>query len=274
MEYHKNILREMGYPISFYLEDILYSLPISSESLALWIFIKRIFLCFLSIMAVLLIHLCAVLLLNSDIVHTNLNKDVAIEMSVINLNQSSDVIIEKNEETHFQPINPAKSDITPLTTNNTRPNEYKQVNNKLPKPIIIHKKTIIKKTVSEQKEKNEIITQVEHQDLKIEKANNKNSNTSYITKPKFDANYLNNPKPEYPDISIRLHEEGIIMLKVFVSSSGFAEHVLIEKSSGFERLDHSALLVVKKWRFIAAKQGEENISSWVVVPVSFKLEDE
>ncbi len=46
MNYHKNIIRETDYPISFYLEDILYSLPINSESLALWVFLKRAFLCF------------------------------------------------------------------------------------------------------------------------------------------------------------------------------------------------------------------------------------
>ena len=271
MDYHKSIIRETDYPISFYLEDILYSLPINSESLALWVFIKRAFLCFLSIIIVILVHLYAVSLFKPDTSHIGLHKEISLEMSVNNLNQSSDAIIDKIEETHTQPINPAKSEATTLTTNNTRPNEYKKVKNKLPKPVVNHKKPAIKKTGSEQKI---IVNQAEHKDIKIENSNNRNSNISYITKPNLDANYLNNPKPEYPDVSVRLHEEGIVMLKVFVSSSGFAERVLIEKSSGFERLDHSALLVVKKWRFIAAKQGEENISSWVVVPVSFKLEDE
>jgi len=95
-----------------------------------------------------------------------------------------------------------------------------------------------------------------------------------MTMAKFDANYLHNPRPEYPDVSIRLHEEGIVMLKVFVSESGSAESILIEKSSGFQRLDQSALEVVKTWKFISAKQGSVNIPSWVIVPVSFKLEDE
>ena len=271
MNCHKNIIRETDYPISFYLEDILYSLPINSESLALWVFLKRAFLCFLSIIAVLLIHIYAVSLFNSDTSHIDLDKEVALEMSVINLNQSSGEVIEKSEETRAQQINPVKSEIAPITTNKTKHNELKKVNNKLPKPVVISKKPVLQKKSSEQKK---IVNPVEHQDIKIASTNNKKSNMSYITKPKLDANYLHNPKPEYPDLSIRLHEEGIVMLKVFVSSSGFAGRVLIEKSSGFERLDNSALLVVKKWRFIAAKQGEENISSWVVVPVSFKLEDE
>lgn len=269
MDYHKSIIRETSYPVSFYLEDILYSLPVNQESLVLWNFLKRVFSCFLSIIAVLLVHLFVISLFKFNAAQIALNKDVMIEMSIVKLNKPSDTIIGESEDFHTQDIKPVKSEVAPLVTNNSRQNEYKQVKNKLSKPKISYKRPPIKKTVSEQ---NDMVAQPRDKRIEIKEA--KNSNVSYITKPRVDANYLNNTKPEYPDLSIRLHEEGIVMLKVFVSSSGLAEQVFIEKSSGFERLDHSALLVVKKWRFIAAKQGKDNISSWVVVPVSFKLEDE
>jgi len=88
----------------------------------------------------------------------------------------------------------------------------------------------------------------------------------------FNAAYLNNPKPNYPKISKRFGEEGVVLLKVKVLADGTAGIVTILKSSEFERLDSSALEAVKKWHFVAAKQGEKAIESWVSVPVSFKLD--
>ena len=93
-----------------------------------------------------------------------------------------------------------------------------------------------------------------------------------ITPAIFNAAYLNNPKPHYPKISKRLGEEGVVLLKVRVLADGTAGSVTILKSSEFDRLDQSALESVKQWKFIAAKQGEKAVESWVSVPVSFKLD--
>jgi len=88
----------------------------------------------------------------------------------------------------------------------------------------------------------------------------------------FDAAYLNNAAPNYPALSRHLQEQGIVTLNVFVGTDGKAQNVVVKKSSGFERLDSAALTTVKKWKFMAAKQGEILVSSWVQVPVSFVLE--
>ncbi len=91
--------------------------------------------------------------------------------------------------------------------------------------------------------------------------------------PRFDADYLNNPSPAYPPLSRRLREEGKVMLRVFVEASGAAGTVEIRTSSGFERLDKSAVTAVSRWKFVPAKQGTEAVGAWVVVPIIFSLKD-
>lgn len=92
-----------------------------------------------------------------------------------------------------------------------------------------------------------------------------------IEPPRFGVAYLNNPAPNYPNLSKRMGEEGRVLLRVLVSASGKAESVELEKSSGYERLDNAAIDVVKKWSFIPAKKGKEVLSAYVLVPVKFTL---
>lgn len=94
-----------------------------------------------------------------------------------------------------------------------------------------------------------------------------------IEPPKFGVAYLHNPAPSYPSLSHRAGEEGQVILKVLVSASGLANTVAVEKSSQFTRLDQAALAAVKQWRFVPAKKGNETMSAYVLVPISFSLSD-
>lgn len=92
-----------------------------------------------------------------------------------------------------------------------------------------------------------------------------------VTPPSFNADYLNNPAPPYPSLSRRLHEEGQVMLRVLVDARGLPERVELRNSSGHERLDRIALETVRHWKFVPARRGEEAVSAWVIVPISFSL---
>lgn len=92
-----------------------------------------------------------------------------------------------------------------------------------------------------------------------------------VTQPRFNADYLDNPKPAYPSISRRMGEEGEVRLRVHVDTAGNARQVEISHSSGFPRLDQAALDTVRQWRFIPARQGDQAISAWVIVPILFSL---
>lgn len=93
-----------------------------------------------------------------------------------------------------------------------------------------------------------------------------------VVAPRFDADYLQNPKPVYPAISRRLSEEGRVVLRVKVSNSGLPLSVDIKQSSGFVRLDDAARGAVERWKFVPAKQGGEAIEAWVLVPLHFSLD--
>ncbi len=93
-----------------------------------------------------------------------------------------------------------------------------------------------------------------------------------VSAARFDADYLNNPKPVYPTFSRRQGEEGKVLLRVHVSSAGTALEVALKDSSGYPRLDAAARDAVQAWRFVPARRGDEPIESWVVVPIVFKLD--
>lgn len=92
-----------------------------------------------------------------------------------------------------------------------------------------------------------------------------------VTPPQFNADYLNNPAPSYPSLSRRLGEEGRVMLRVFVDERGLPARIEMRSSSGHDRLDQVALETVKQWKFVPARRGDQAVSAWVLVPISFSL---
>ncbi len=94
-----------------------------------------------------------------------------------------------------------------------------------------------------------------------------------VVEPRYDAAYLNNPKPRYPRVSRRLGEQGKVLLRVLVSADGKAKEVRLHRSSGYKRLDEAARDAVTQWRFVPARRGDEAVEGWFVVPIEFKLKD-
>lgn len=93
-----------------------------------------------------------------------------------------------------------------------------------------------------------------------------------FTPPRFVAAYLDNPAPDYPHLSRRLKESGTVLLRVLVSAEGRPGQIELNQSSGYVRLDQAAIEAVRQWRFVAAKQGEQAVSAWVIVPINFQLD--
>jgi protein TonB len=93
-----------------------------------------------------------------------------------------------------------------------------------------------------------------------------------VIPPRFNADYLQNPAPAYPALARRMHEQGRVLIRVLVSADGLPERVELKTSSGFARLDHSALETIRGWKFVPARQGEQKVAAWVVVPITFTLD--
>jgi TonB family protein len=84
---------------------------------------------------------------------------------------------------------------------------------------------------------------------------------------------IDGPKPHYPIASRRLREEGEVLVRLCIDSSGAVETAQIQKSSGYRNLDHSALSALSKWRFLIPSQSINNdLAECFRFPVRFTLE--
>jgi protein TonB len=90
--------------------------------------------------------------------------------------------------------------------------------------------------------------------------------------PSSDADYLHNPKPEYPRQSRQRNEQGKVIVNVFIGADGLPQKADVKVSSGFERLDAAALATVKLWRFVPGKRGGVPEAMWFAVPINFVME--
>jgi protein TonB len=90
--------------------------------------------------------------------------------------------------------------------------------------------------------------------------------------PSSSAEYLHNPKPVYPNISKRRGEQGMVLLSVLIGPDGTAQEAKVKTSSGFERLDQTALDTVKSWRYVPGKRAGVPEAMWFNVPINFVLE--
>ena len=93
-----------------------------------------------------------------------------------------------------------------------------------------------------------------------------------IALPSSDADYLKNPQPTYPAMSKRLGEQGKVLVRVFIGVDGIPDKAEIERSSGFKRLDKSALEYILKCRFVAGKVNGVPQPMWYEAPVNYVLE--
>lgn len=90
--------------------------------------------------------------------------------------------------------------------------------------------------------------------------------------PSSSADYLNNPKPAYPPLSRRLGEQGKVVVRVFIETDGRASRAEVQQSSGYERLDRTAVDTVLRWRYVPGKRAGVPEAMWFNIPINFVLE--
>jgi len=83
--------------------------------------------------------------------------------------------------------------------------------------------------------------------------------------------YLRAPAPRYPVMSKRLHEKGVVVLRVLIGVDGQALRVDVEESSGFERLDAEARAAVQRALFKPWMENGRAREAVVLVPIEFGL---
>ncbi|MEO7940821.1 MAG: TonB family protein [Burkholderiaceae bacterium] len=90
--------------------------------------------------------------------------------------------------------------------------------------------------------------------------------------PSSDAHYLQNPRPTYPPMSLRLREQGTVLVDVLVSDMGLASEAKLKKSSGYFRLDTAAVSTVLTWRFVPGKRAGVAQAMWFTIPIAFTIQ--
>jgi periplasmic protein TonB len=91
--------------------------------------------------------------------------------------------------------------------------------------------------------------------------------------PRPIAGMATNRAPAYPEIALRRHETGRVMLRVSVSAHGRPLEVDVAQSSGYPILDSAALSAVRQWQFIPAMQAGTAVAAIAEVPVRFQIDN-
>lgn len=99
-----------------------------------------------------------------------------------------------------------------------------------------------------------------------------NATAAAVVLPSISADYLNNPAPPYPRQSKRLGEQGTVIIRVLITPDGRAEKAEIRTSSGYLRLDETALSTVQRWRFVPGQRNGAPEAMWFNVPIRFVLD--
>lgn len=97
------------------------------------------------------------------------------------------------------------------------------------------------------------------------------SEQAQVIPPRIDASQLDNPAPAYPLHSRQMREQGRVLLDVYILPDGSVGEVRLRESSGYPRLDRSALEAVKGWRYVPAMRGGVAIPYWYVQSINFTL---
>lgn len=91
-----------------------------------------------------------------------------------------------------------------------------------------------------------------------------------IVQPQVDAK-RGLTEPAYPAQDVRLGNEGTVMLSVYVLANGAVGEVRLLQSSGFPRLDDSAVTEARRWRFTPGTEDGKPAAMWKQLPITFRL---
>ncbi len=90
--------------------------------------------------------------------------------------------------------------------------------------------------------------------------------------PASAIEYLVTPPIDYPRLSRRLNESGVVIVRIFIDAAGVPRQAQVATSSGFPRLDEAAVAGLQRFRFKPMTENGKPLSGWARIPVPFELE--
>jgi protein TonB len=79
--------------------------------------------------------------------------------------------------------------------------------------------------------------------------------------------------PAYPPAEIRANHAGVVILRVQVLEDGRIGNIEVAHSSGYARLDESAMREARHWRMKPGTRDGIPVVMWKEVPITFQLKD-
>ena len=83
---------------------------------------------------------------------------------------------------------------------------------------------------------------------------------------------LETPAVLYPEELWDAGVQGETLLRIYVGTTGNADSVRVERSSGYAAFDSAAVRGAASLRFAPARQGQAPVGAWVRLPVRFNLQ--
>ena len=62
-----------------------------------------------------------------------------------------------------------------------------------------------------------------------------------------------------------------MLIRVLISATGEPIEAQLQTSSGYERLDQTALQTAMKWRYVPGKRNGVPEQMWAIVPIVFQI---
>jgi len=90
----------------------------------------------------------------------------------------------------------------------------------------------------------------------------------YTVKP---ADVVRMAKPEFPQLPLRLHWEGFVLVRVQVGLDGKAKQALVAKSTN-PMFNDAALESAMTAEYAPATMPQGPVASWVEIPFTFKFQ--
>lgn len=92
-----------------------------------------------------------------------------------------------------------------------------------------------------------------------------------IVEPAIPASGLS--EPLYPASEIRAEHAGTVLLSLEILPNGRVGEIRLLQSSGYVKLDQSAVRQARKWRFVPGSRDGVPVVRWKQVPVTFELQN-
>ncbi|MFA5921547.1 MAG: energy transducer TonB [Methylococcaceae bacterium] len=223
----------------------------------------------LLLILVLLLHLWGVLWLLQPVKPITLAQPLMMEVALVSVPGQQASTAPPAPPKAVKPMQPKKLPIKkPVKTK--KPVIRKQA--KLPKPVTVSDAMLPAPSLTESfADAAETSSDAATTANAAKSANGTQGHAEPYSEASFNANYGTNPKPKYPAVARSRGWQGKVLLRVRVTADGHSEAVTVQRSSGHDALDESAVAAVENWRFIPAKRGNTAVACSVIVPIIFTL---